>query len=69
MKIVREHTAALCILGCSGVPVLRIRQGLNVVQTRASVKIRMLAESGACTQAPREAREYTFRYRMLLHGK
>ena len=41
----------------SGVPVLANQAGTNVVQTRASVKIRMPAESGACTQAPREARE------------
>jgi hypothetical protein len=71
MKIVRQHTAALCILGLvSGVPVLANQAGTNVVHTRASVKIRTLAESGTCTQAPHDAREnIPFRYRMLLHGK
>jgi hypothetical protein len=41
----------------SGVPVLANLAGTNVVQTRALVKIRTLAESGTCRQAPRDPRE------------
>jgi|HubBroStandDraft_1064217.scaffolds.fasta_scaffold89955_3 hypothetical protein len=36
MKMVREHTEALCILGLvSGVQVMANQAGTNVVQTRA----------------------------------
>jgi hypothetical protein len=59
MKIVREYTPALCILGLvSGMPVLANQAGLTWSRL-ASVKIRTLAESGTCTQAPVTLGKYT----------